>query len=1110
MTAALQIAEHPLPAAPRPWRGGFALLILFVALLLLAPAAAEATPAPAWQLSVQPFPANFAPGQDTEYLILATDTGAAPSSGPIDLSLTLPAGITPIGASLAEGDVCSLGPSLVSCQISHVLQPGTSYKVAVEVAVSAGAEGTLSAAATVSGGGAPQAATASTSTPISAAAVPFGFLPGFRALAVDQSGAPASAGGSHPSQLTADLAFPTELQGGEITPAGTPRDVRFDLPPGLIGDPAASPVLCTEAFFETRETCPAPSQVGVIDLTSRFGVPAVFGSPLYAMVPPPGAPAEFAFDAAGAGLFVHLIAGLRSDSDYGIVTTSSDILALGPHPFFGVRVQIWGDPSAAAHDHIRGKFEGHVIATECLQSSEAGTCAVAPQKIAFLSMPGSCPASRPLFEAHADSWEQPGVFLSAIFESADSEGNPVSLSGCNALEYQPTIQVSPTTDLADSPSGLEFHLHQPQEASHVEPLTGRTTAELENARLTLPAGMVTNPSQADGLDACSESEIGYLGENHYSKSPQSCPEASRLGSLEVTSPLLVQRDAEQKLISDPETGAPLPEALQGSVFLAKPFENQFGSLLAIYLAIEDPRNGIVAKLAGRVEADPGTGQLTTVFEENPQLPLEDIKLSLFKGARAPLITPPVCGAHATTSTLTPWSSPEGQDAHPQSTFTTTEAPGGGACPTSEAAAPNGPSFSAGTLTPQAGAFSPFVFKLHREDGSQRLTGIDTILPPGLSGKLAGIAQCSDAQIAQAQAREHPNMGIDERNSPSCPSSSEVGIVKVAAGAGPTPFWTAGHAYLAGPYKGAPLSLVVIAPAIAGPFDLGAVVNRVALYVNLETAQIHAVSDPFPTILEGIPLDLRTVVLEMGRPGFTLNPTNCSPMSVLGTATSALGNAASLSDPFQVGGCPALAFKPHLKISLTGGTKRSDHPALKAVLTMPPGGANIARAQVGLPHALFLDQANLNKVCVQADLRAATCPASSVYGHARAISPLLDAPLEGPVYLGVGYGHPLPDLVADLNGQIRVLLHGKVDTTKQDGIRNTFEVVPDAPVSKFTLSMKGGGKYSLIENSESLCAKPQKVSALFVAQNGKVDHLTTKIAVKCPGQKKPKRHHKRRR
>lgn len=1088
------------------------LLGLLAALLIAAPAA-QAAPAPAWQLSITPLPANFAVGAHSEYMLIATNTGAKATSGPLSLEADLPAGISPLSFKVETTSrlattqpTCTPAASGLSCQTSEPIEPGRQIVVHLEVTVSSGAESTASAS--VSGGGAPQGATATTETPISPDPIPFGFLPGFQAPAIDESGTPTSAAGSHPHQLTVDFAFPTQNQVRDALPEvsiiAPPRDILFDLPPGLLGNPTAAPVLCTEAQFEATESCPKESQVGVISLITQVSGVGPDESPLYAMVPPPGAPAELAFDGANVGLFVHLIASLRSDGDYGITTTTPDILAILGHPVIGARVQIWGDASSSAHNDMRNgcAFHGEGANPPCNDPLPS-------QRIPFLTLPGSCSGTPSVFGVHADSWEQPGLFKSASYASADAEGNPVSASGCNAIEYQPTISAQPTTNLADSPSGLEFHLHQPQEPPHDEPLSplsGSATAELKDARVTLPAGLVANPAQADGLGTCSQAQIGYLGESHYSKQPQSCPDAARLGTLQVTSPLLAQRDDEQKLVLDPETGVPLLEPLHGSVYLAQPFQNQFGSLLAIYLAIEDAQTGIVAKLAGKVEPDPNTGQLTAVFEDNPQLPIEDLELSLFKGSRAPLVTPPVCGSHTTVSTLTPWTSPEGADAHPESSFQTTAAPGGGACPASEGAQPNSPSFSAGTLSAQAGAYAPFVLRISREDGSQRLTGIDTTLAPGLSGKLAGIAECSEAAIAQAQSRRGPEEGRTERESPSCPASSEVGIVNVGAGAGPTPFYTQGHAYLAGPYKGAQLSLAVITPAVAGPFDLGTVVVRIALYVNPVSAQIHAVSDPLPQILEGIPLDIRSVALKMDRPDFTINPTNCEPLAITGTAISTLGLPAALSQRFQVGGCSALGFKPNLKLSFKGGTKRTKHPALKSTLTYPQGGpfANIARAVVTLPHSEIIDQAHIGNPCTRPQFAAEACPKISVLGRARAWSPLLEKPLEGNVYFRANGGErKLPDIVADLRGQIHVELIGAVDTASPKTnarIRTTFFQVPDAPVSRFELELKGG-KEGLLINSQGLCRSAQKALVELTGQNGKTYDTTPTVTNKCPKRKK---------
>jgi hypothetical protein len=1067
-------------------------------LAALAPAA-QAAPAPAWALQLNRLPANFTPGVEAQFFAVAANVGAAPTTGTSSLEVTLPAGVTPVSLMAKNGTPGTASPSCsflaptVTCETTEPFASGRLFEVIVTLELPLGFSGPLSAEATVGGGGAAQAISAGASAPVQTAPVPFSFLPpGLTASFNQEDGAASVIAGSHPYQQTVAFNFPTQKLGNDLTNAGHPRDIDFALPAGIIGDPAASPILCTEAQLESG-TCPSASQVGIFNVTTLIGQAGINGvstDPLYNMVPPPGAPAELATNIAGAGIFAHLIAKVRSDGDYGISVTTSDVLALGTQPIFGIQAQVWGDPTSPVHAGNR----------EC---NPGVNCVVERRETPFWTLPSACSGQPLTSSVRADSWEAPGSFEEASYQSADLAGSPVSISGCGALEFEPTLSLQPTTNLVDSPSGLDVDLHQPQsfELGHT------ASAALKDAAVTLPEGMTVNPSQADGLGACTSSEIGLLtaigaAPAHFSTAPAACPDASKLGTVEVTTPLLVQRDSEHKLVLNPETDEPLLEPLHGSVYLAKPFDNPFGSLLAIYIDVEDARNGIVAKLAGRIEPDPQTGQITTRFTENPQLPLEDIRLHLYRGARASLITPPTCATHATSSRLTPWSSPEGADATPSDSFQTTAAPGGGACPTSAAAAPNAPSFSAGTLGRQAGAFSPFVLKVSREDGSQRLTKIDATLPPGLAAKFAGVAECSDAQIAAAEARSHPDQGALEQASPSCPPGSQLGIVNVGAGAGPNPFYAQGRVYLAGPYKGAPLSLAIVTPAIAGPFDLGAVVVRTALYVDPVTAQGRAVSDPLPTILSGIPLDVRSVAIKMDRPDFTLNPTNCDPFSILGTATSAFGQDAGLNAPFQVGGCSGLAFKPKLAIKLKGGTKRSQNPALRAVLTMPAGGANIARASVALPHSEFLDQSHIRTICTRVQFAAAGgngagCPAGSVYGRARAITPLLDAPLEGPVFLRSS-DHPLPDLVAALHGQIDVDLSGRIDSHK-GGIRTTFEGVPDAPVTKFVLEMQGGKK-GLLENSTNLCRSTNRATAAFDGQNGKVHDFNPVVRNSCRGKK----------
>jgi hypothetical protein len=615
---------------------------------------------------------------------------------------------------------------------------------------------------------------------------------------------------------------------------------------------------------------------------------------------------------------------------------------------------------------------------------------------------------------------------------------------------------------------------------------GGSLTELEpplltaTSTLTGPGAGVTiarapNPPQPLEVSAI-QSQPGVP---HFDSAEAACPPASKLATVRIDTP------------------AVLAHPLMGEVFLATPHQNPFGSLLAIYIVAEG--SGVRIKLPGRIEADPQTGRLTATVSEAPQLPFEDLNLEFVKGAAAPLKTGIACGTSQVLTDMVPWSAPQAATAHPGDSFTIAHGAGGGACVGSEAQAPNQPSFEAGTADPVAGSYSPFTLKLARADGTQQLTGIDTTLPMGLIAKLAGVPYCSDAALASAAGKD----GKAEQASPSCPAASKVGSVTVGAGAGPSPFYAGGSAYLAGPYKGAPLSLAVVTPAVAGPFDLGTVVVRNALFVDPETAVVHAVSDPFPTILQGIPLDLRSVVLNLDRAQFTKNPTSCSPLAITGAALALTGQSAALNQRFQVGDCAKLKFAPKLALNLDGATKRTGHPALKAVLTYPKGNyANIAAAQVTLPHSEFLDQSHIRTVCTRVQFAAKACPKASIYGHAKAITPLLDAPLSGPVYLRSS-NHPLPDLVVDLNGQIEITLAGRIDTGKGGGIRNTFQLVPDAPVSKFTLNLQGGKK-GLLVNSENICRKPQRADVELTAQNGLTHDTRPLIANDCGGKSKKRR------
>ena len=1044
-----------------------------------------ASAATGWSVSSYSYPTNLEPGSDyaengAHFDLLVTNVGAATSSGPTVVSDTLPAAVTLEGEPLAFYDsrpeaptgeipaTCTIIGRTIECTLSGIeVQPGQLFHLELPVAISSAAAGTAENVATVSGSG----ASASTNQPVTFAAVPprFGFLTGRAGLdgsITSASGASTTQAGAHPYQLTTSFALPVGTFGGveaiQWERDGDARDVGANLPVGIVVNPEAVTVKCTEAQLEsTPIACPPASQVGVANVTTslRFGGPTMSNliEALYAMVPPEGVPAEFGFFVHGANIIEHIRGKVRTGGDYGLSATASDILAISP--ILGTQVTLWGDPSDPSHDQQRAN-----CAYEGLRSCPS----VERSNIPLLTMPSAC--SGPLSTtATVDSWQEPGNTVSAATLSHDSVGNPTGVEGCGRLDFTPTVSAKPDASSSDSPAGFNFSVRLPQN----EGQNNLATATLKKAVVSLPTGATLNPSAANGLSSCSPAQIGLDNAE-----VPTCPEASKLGTVEIQTPLL----------SDP---------LEGAVYLATPQQNPFNSLTAGYIVAE--AHGALVKLAGRFELDQQTGQITASFDNNPQLPFEILNVKFFGGPRAPLRTPATCGTYKITTDLTPWSAPQAPDATPSDTFAISSGPGGSSCAATESQLPNKPSFEAGTVSPLAGTYSPFVLKLTRADGSQELSSIDTTLPQGLLGKLAGVTECSNAQIAVAQSRTKLGDGALEQSSPSCPLSAEVGTVNVGAGAGPSPYYVTGHAYLAGPYKGAPLSLEVITPAVAGPFDLGAVVVRTALYVNEITAQIHAVSDPFPRILDGIPLDIRSIGLNMNRPDFTLNPTSCDPMSVLGSATSILGQTAGLSNRFQVGGCGGLAFKPKLNIKLKGSTKRAGTPALRATLTYPKGNyANIASASVALPHSEFLDQAHIKTICTRVQFaEGATpgerCPPGSIYGHARAITPLLDQPLEGPVYLRSS-SHPLPDLVAALNGQIQVVLDGTIDSV-HGGIRNRFEMVPDAPVSKFTLTMQGGKK-GLLENSTNLCRSTNKATVNLTAQNGKVYDTEPVVGNSC--------------
>lgn len=883
--------------------------------------------------------------------------------------------------------------------------------------------------------------------------------------------------------------------GGDV-PIGNLRTVRVDLPAGLTVNPQSTPAQCELAPGASPNTCPANSKVGYSIVTAASSVVPLDGLVVtigpfnvYNIVPEPGEPARFGLDALGNHVFLE--ADVAWEGDY--------------HEYFTIDVAKLELPVPGLEEGARILENRLVFDGNGELPGDDGTFITTPTTCFGPAVPGSPFEHVYSTYLRADGYEP--EFINPSFPDGspfieskiprDPPAFETSPKECGSIPFDPSIDVDPGTGQTDSPAGATVTVDLPEVKNPTMGDESQGTSQVRAARVSLPEGMGLNPSAANGLVACTDAQFGKGTRN-----PVACPEGSKVGTVEVDTP-------------------PLPDgSLTGSVYVGQQLSRDpaSGEQYRIFVTAESARYDISARLLGRVSANPATGQLTTTFDDAPlgsvpvpglpQVPFSSFRIKFNGGARAPLTSPPTCGPNAIVTRMTPWSG--NADATPGDEFAMTSAPGGGACAKTMAERPFAPSFAAKTLKPQGGEFSPLVVDVARSDGNQELKGVDVDLPPGLTAKLAGVRYCPEGAIAAAAA----NSGAAEAVAPSCPKSSLVGAVFVRTGSGPEPIQIDGKAFLAGPYKGAPLSLVVATPATAGPFDLGVVVVRVALRIDPETAQVHAVPDAIPHVFGGALADIRSISLRVNRSKFSLNPTNCSRMTVGATLRGGGANpldpaafsAFPASVPFQVKDCEKLGFRPKLHFRVFGATRRGKNPKLRAVLKAREGDANIGRAAVTLPRSFFLDQASLSKVCTRVQFAANDCPKNSIYGYATAVTPLLDGPLKGPVYLRSS-NNLLPDLVARLRGQVEVHLVGRIDTAKGK-IRNTFDTVPDVPVSRFALTVRGGKK-GLLVNSRNLCKakkgkRAPKIRAIarFKAQNGKKRNMRPKLRTPC-GKKKGK-------
>jgi hypothetical protein len=699
-------------------------------------------------------------------------------------------------------------------------------------------------------------------------------------------------------------------------------------------------------------------------------------------------------------------------------------------------------------------------------------------------MPTSC-ATPFQSTVHADSW--------ASSAEPSQQADPVSytlpapevIDGCNRLAFDPSISVAPDVQSASSPTGLTVKVHVPQ-SSALNP-EGLAESTLKDTTVTLPAGVALNPAGADGLEACSEAQIGFTGSgadglNLFTPGAGSCPTASKVATVKITTPLL-------------------PNALEGEVYLAAQNANPFGSLVAMYIFAEDPVSGTVVKLAGEVKLDPATGQIVSTFRHSPELPFEDLELHFFGGERAPLATPALCGSYTTGASFAPWSG--NPSATPSSSFSITSGPHATPCPA--AGLPFAPSLTGGSTNIQAGAFTPFTTTVTREDGQQDVQAIVLHMPSGLSGLLTGVKLC----------------GEGEANAGTCGPESLIGETVVSVGLGGDPFSvTGGKVYLTGPYRGAPFGLSIVNPAKAGPYDLGRVIVRAKIEVDLHTAALTITTDPngpyaIPYILDGIPLQIRHVSVNINRPGFTFNPTSCNQMAITGTLTSSQNTTAPVSVPFQATNCATLKFAPKFTVTTPGRTSKAKGAGLTAKLAYPnaPQGSqtNIAKVKVDLPKQLPSRLTTLQKACLAAVFEAnpANCPGASIIGHATVHTPLLPVPLTGPAYFVSHGNEAFPSLTLVLQGYgVTVQLVGS--TLIRKGVTSTtFKTTPDVPFNTFELTLPEG-KFSALAANGNLCKTSLTMPTLFVAQNGVEIHQNTKITpTGCSKARKHKAKHAKR-
>ncbi len=1045
---------------------------------------------PWWHVNTVSAPASQ-PGGEGRLVLEVSNLGDTYANGiehPITIVDKVPAGVTPLhvygegGGSQIGRSIhfpCTIAGQVISCTYSEPLLTYERLMIAITVKVAVGT-GTGISEVNVSGGNA-HPVTARRALALSDTAPAYG-AENYELTPEEEGGAPDTQAGSHPFQLTTTLTFNTKSVMvyndflGEVLPEVHPialtKDLRFNLPPGLVGNPTPLPKCNPVVFLHNPAECPQNTVVGVatpITTGIEFNtyVPLAIAFPLYSLEPAVGEPARFGFKTPVGPVI--LDTAVRTGGDYGVIVTVPDIIdQIG---FIGTQVTFWGVPADPRHDTARG-----LCLTDELRVGFGGvpgewetSCPVQEKPQPFVIMPTSC--TGPLHTSvEGDSWAQIGQYSTpkeyTFQNGAGGEGEPYSLDGCNRLSFEPSITLTPDGQQGSTPTGLTVGEHVPQESS-LNP-NGLADSTVKDTTVTLPAGVAINPAGADGLSACSQAQVAL-------ESPveQTCPESSKIGTVEIKTPLL-------------------PNPLVGAAYLAEQYANPFGSLVAMYIDVYDPISGVRVKVAGEVKPNPVTGQLVATFDNTPQLPFEELSLHFFGGSRAPLGTPALCGPYTTTASIEPWSGNPPVDS--ASEFDITSGPNGTSCSNP---LPFDPTLTTGSLNIQAGAFTPFTMTMSREDGNQNLDAIQLKMPSGLLGTLSSVKLCGEA----------------ESNAGTCGPESLIGETTVSVGLGGNPYTVkGGKVYITGPYDGAPYGLSIVNPAKAGPFNLGEVIVRAKIEVNPENAAITITTDtsgPYqiPQILDGIPLQIKHVNVQINRPDFTFNPTNCAPQEIGGSLTSSQGSVSTLHVPFQVTNCAVLKFKPIFSVSTNGKTSRANGASLNVKLTYPkaPFGtqANIGKVKVDLPKQLPSRLTTLQKACPAATFAAnpAACPADSRIGSATATTPVLPVHLEGPAYFVSHGGQKFPELIVALSGEgVTVYLHGETFISPAGITSSTFRTIPDVPIGVFELKLPQGSDSALAANG-NLCTSKLTMPTIFVGANGVSLKQSTPItATGCPKKK----------